>query len=392
MAEQPFSRRRALGLGFSTAGAALLAGLAGCGAPTSPPGVDSATTAEFTARLDVPAPLETRQLTVGFVPITCAAPLVNAAALGVFAQYGLDVTLRRYTGWAELWTAYVAGELDATQMLAPMPLAIHHGFASGQRDTRVPLVTNTDGNSITVSRELHGEIAGPQDFAGLRLGLPFDYSMHNLLTRDYLAGAGIDPTADVDLRIMRPADMVSALSVGEIDAFCLPDQFSQRAVAEGVGVIHTSTAEIWAGHPCCCFSVAEDFSSSHPTTYTALVSALVDAALWTDAQDNRAASAQLLSPAGRLNTPQPVLDAVLTGDYQDGTGRRRRDPDRIGFQPYPHQSFGVWILDHLQQRGLTGSARFATAQQRELAVDEVFDPDTSRPLVAALDGNIGEAA
>ncbi|WP_258934457.1 ABC transporter substrate-binding protein [Nesterenkonia pannonica] len=55
------------------------------------------------------------------MPITCASPIVNAAAMDIYAHYGLNVTLRRYTGWGELWTAFVAGELDATQLLAPMP-------------------------------------------------------------------------------------------------------------------------------------------------------------------------------------------------------------------------------------------------------------------------------
>src|SRR5699024_11564804 len=111
------------------------------------------------------------------------------------------VTLRRYTGWAELWTAFVAGELDATQFLAPMPIAIHHGFASGQRDIRLPFVTNTNRNGITVSQRLADKVNGPEDFAGLRLRLPFDYSMHNLLSRVYIVYGRLRPDSVVYLRI-----------------------------------------------------------------------------------------------------------------------------------------------------------------------------------------------
>src|SRR5699024_6632089 len=144
----------------------------------------------------------------------------------------LNVTLCRYTGWAAWWTAFVAGEVDATQFLAPMPIAIHHGFASGQRALRLLFVTHTNRPGMPVSQRPADKVNGPEDFAALRLGLPFDYSLHNLLSRDYLVSGGLDPDVDVDLRIMRPADLVSALAVDQIDAFCLPDQFNQRAVAE----------------------------------------------------------------------------------------------------------------------------------------------------------------
>lgn len=374
------TRRRLLGLGAGASAAALLAACSPSG------GVPGTAAADFEASLPAPEDLEQREITIGFVPITCSSPIVNAAALGIYEQYGLNVTLRRFTGWAELWIAYVAGELDATQFLAPMPLAIHHGFASGQRDTRLPYVTNTNGNGISVSRELHGQVQGPEDFAGLRLGLPFDYSVHNLLARDYLASGGLDPDTEVDLRIMRPADMVTALSVGQIDAFCLPDQFNQRAVAEEAGFIHTLTKDLWADHPCCSFAVAEDFAATNPNTYTALLRAIGDSALHIDDPDHRADTAALMAQPAYLGLPEPVLTAVLTGDFPDGTGQERSVPDRIGFQPYPHESYGVWMLDAMQRWGLTGDQSFSGAQEYSAAVAEVFDADSAAAVLGELGG------
>src|SRR5699024_867144 len=125
--------------------------------------------AGFQPSIEPTEDLELRGVTVRVVPNTCAAPTVNARAMNRLQTYRLSVSLRRYTGWAELWTAFVAGELDASLFLSPMPMAIHHGFASGQRDIRQPYVTNTNGNGITVSKRLAGQVNGPEDFAGLRL-------------------------------------------------------------------------------------------------------------------------------------------------------------------------------------------------------------------------------
>lgn len=381
------TRRRLLSLGAGASAAALLAACSPAGGNGAGPA-----SADFDASLPAPEDLEQRDITIGFVPITCGSPIVSAAALGVYEQYGLNVTLRRYTGWAELWIAFVAGELDATQMLAPMPLAIHHGFASGQRDIRLPYVTNINGNGISVSRSLLGQVEGPEDFAGLRLGLPFDYSVHNLLARDYLASGGLDPDDDVDLRIMRPADMVTALSVGQIDAFCLPDQFNQRAVAEEAGFIHTLTKDLWEEHPCCSFAVAEDFAAAHPNTYTALLRALGDSALWIDDPDHRVQTAEMMAQPAYLGLPEPVLTAVLTGNFPDGTGEELSIPDRIGFQPYPHESYGVWMLDAMRRWDLTGGETFGGGEGYSAAVSDVFDAESAAEVLGELGGVTEERA
>ncbi|WP_170228462.1 ABC transporter substrate-binding protein [Nesterenkonia populi] len=380
------TRRRLLSLGVGASAAALLAG---CSPDAEEPAGGGGGGAAFEPSLSAPENLEQTDITVGFVPITCASPIVNAAALDIYSHYGLNVTLRRYTGWGELWTAFVAGELDATQFLAPMPLAIHHGFASGQRNIRLPYVTNINGNGITVSQRLAGQVNGPEDFRGLRIGLPFEYSVHYLLTMDYLSSGGLDPHSDVDLRIMRPADMVTALSVDQIDAFCLPDQFNQRAVAEGVGYIHTLTKDLWEDHPCCSFAVGEDFAAANPNTYTALLRAIGDSALFIDDHDHRAQTAELMAQPAYLGLPEPVLTAVLTGNFPDGTGQEHSIPDRIGFQPYPHESYGTWILDALQRWELTGGQQFTTGAEHSAAVADVFDSASAAEVLEEL-GSVTE--
>src|SRR5699024_2339004 len=130
------SRRQLFGLGAG-ASAALLAA---CASPTAPTGQSHTT---FQPTLNAPDDLEMPDVTVGFVPITCSSPIVNAAALNIYHLYGLFVSLLLYNGWLELWSVFVAGELVSSQFLASMPIAIHYGFASGQRDIRLPFVTIT---------------------------------------------------------------------------------------------------------------------------------------------------------------------------------------------------------------------------------------------------------
>ncbi|WP_338856196.1 ABC transporter substrate-binding protein [Gordonia hongkongensis] len=375
------SRRRFVGAGAAAAGAVLLGGCA----PLGPsPGSGAGPGSTVGAAVGPLPGIEKPDLTIGFVPITCASPIINAKPLGIYAKHGLNVTLKKFSGWAEVWAAYATGDIDATHMLAPMPLAINEGLASGRMRTRLPLITNTNGQAITLHRKHFGRVRSAEDMKGFRLGIPFDYSVHNLLLRDYLAAGGVDPDTDLELRVMRPPDMVANLMTENIDGYLGPDPFNQRSVVTGSGYLFTLTRDLWNGHPCCSFGVNDEFAAENPVTYQALTRAIHDAALWSDDAHNRSAAARSMAPEQFVNQKPELLESVLTGEYSDGTGVKRRVPDRIRFEPYPHEAFGVWMLTQFQRWGLADASRWTSADQYSRTVRSVFDADASSAAFAAL--------
>lgn len=378
--QRPLSRRHLLGLGAGALGAGLLSGcMPSGGTPeTNPLGVN------FRPLLSAAGELEQRDVTVGFVPITCSSPIINASAMGVFEQYGLNVTMRRFTGWGELWIAFAAGELDATQMLIPMPLGIHHNFAAGQRDVRMPYITNVNGQAITLATRHRGRVHGPEDFKGLVLSVPFDYSGHNLLLRDYLTTGGLDPDDDVEIRVMRPSDMVAALNVGDIDGYLGPDPFNQRAVAIGAGYLHTLSKDLWDGHPCCSFAVADEFASAYPNTYTTLLRAIGDSAVWTNQPDHRSVAAETMAGRAFLSQDPAVLKAILTGEFDDGNGGQHSVQDRVAFRPFPHETYAIWALTQLQRWDLAPTEGYSTAADYQRAVGEVIDTEAATAVLSDL--------
>ena len=68
--------------------------------------------------------LEKKDLKIGFIAITCAAPLIMADPLGFYKQQGLNVTLNKTAGWALIRDKMLNHEHDASHFLAPMPLAL----------------------------------------------------------------------------------------------------------------------------------------------------------------------------------------------------------------------------------------------------------------------------
>lgn len=76
---------------------------------------------------DRPGPLEKKDLKIGFIPITCATPIIMAEPMGFYRKHGLNVQVTKASSWAMIRDLSVNGETDATHMLSPMPLAISLG-------------------------------------------------------------------------------------------------------------------------------------------------------------------------------------------------------------------------------------------------------------------------
>ena len=316
------------------------------------------------------APLEKTSLKIGFIPITCATPIIMAGPMGFYAREGLNVSLLKTAGWAVIRDKVIDREYDAAHMLSPMPITISLGLGSPALPVEVATIQNINGQAITLHIK-HKDKLDPRQWKGLKFGLPFDYSMHNLLLRYFLAEYGIDPDKDVALRIMSPPDMVANLRAGNIDGFLGPEPFNQRAVYEGIGYIHTLSRDIWDGHPCCAFGVTQGFAKTYPNTFAALFRAIASATDYAHKPGNRADIIQAIAPANYLNQPVPVLEQVMTGHFADGLGNVRNVPDRIDFDPFPWQSMAVWMLTQLKRWGyVKGEVNYQQiAEQVFLATD-----------------------
>ncbi len=294
--------------------------------------------------------LEKKDLKIGFIPITCASPLIMADPLGFYRQQGLNVQLQKTAGWALIRDKIMNREVDATHFLSPMPVAISLGLGSAAMPMNVATIQNINGQAIVLANKHKGN-RDPKNWKGFKFAIPFDYSIHNFLLRYYLAEHGINPDTDVQLRVTPPAEMVANLRAGNIDGFLGPDPFNQRAVFEEAGFIHILSREIWDGHPCCAFGVPSAFIEQNPNTFAALFRSVLTAAAMARKAENRELIAKVIAPAQYLNQPEAVLQQVLTGKFADGLGNVRNVPERADFDPVPWQSMAVWMLTQMKRWG-----------------------------------------
>ena len=313
---------------------------------------------------------EKKDLKVGFIPITCATPIIMAAPLGFYAKHGLNVEVVKTAGWAVIRDKTINKEYDAAHMLAPMPIALTLGLGAQAIPFTVPAIENINGQGIALAMK-HRDKRDPKDWKGMKFAIPFDYSMHNYLLRYYLAEHGIDPDVDVQLRSVPPPEMVANLRADNIDGFLAPDNICQRAIYDGVGFMHILSKEIWDGHPCCSFAASREFITTSPNSFAALTRAIVDATAYASKAENRKQIAEAIAPANYINAPVTVLEQALTGTYADGLGDIKTDPKRVDFDPFPWQSFAVWMLTQMKRWGqINGEVDYkAVAEQVYLATD-----------------------
>lgn len=259
-----------------------------------------------------PAKAKGQAIQVGYVPIACCSGLLAAETQGIFQASGLDIQVRKFAGWAELMTSYKTGEIDAAQMLAPMPHIL------GETPS---LQLNTGGQGLVLAPWVK-QVDQQWDLAGARLGIPFHYSMHNLLLRDYLSAQGLNPDSDVELRIMRPADMVAGIRTKIIDGYFGPEPFITRSVKDGATLAVRGT-EILDNHPCCVFVTQNPQLSD-------LVAAGVD---WAD--NNREELAKAVATPAYVNQPEELVIKALG------------DPTTLRFDTQLQPRAEEWIHEQL---------------------------------------------
>ena len=346
--------------------------------------------------------LEKTRLTLGIIPLTDCASLVIAREKGLFAKYGLDVTLSKEASWANIRDKVAFGELDGAHMLAGMPIATSIGIGAVQKPTITAFSMNLNGNAITVSEELYQRMsaADPEAMASrpisaralkkvieqdqaagrepMTFAMVFPVSTHNYEMRYWMASAGIDPDKDIRLIVIPPPQMVANLESRNIDGYCVGEPWNAHAVSAGIGRTLITNYEIWNNNPEKVFAVNKDWHDAHPNTHRALIQALIEASEWADKAENREELAHIICHPDYVNAPEEVVRMSMTGTFQYGKDESPEPmPDFNVFSRYaanyPWRSHAKWFITQMYRWG-----QIDRALDIAKAAAEIYRPDIYR--------------
>lgn len=268
----------------------------------------------------------TQHVDLGFMRLTDAAPVIVAQELGYFREAGISATLHQEVSWASVRDKLVAGALDAAPLLAPL-LGMMTLGASGVRTPLLSgLVLSRNGNAITLSSQLAGEVRSSQmdserivrAFAEqpITLGTVHAFSSHTLLLRRWLRRRGINPDKGVRFLVVPPSQMVDSLNSGLIDGFCAGEPWNTLAVLQGVGEIVAIGSQLRANAPEKVLAVTRDWHEANADLHRRLRWATLRSCVAIENGNVPGGLAEILSESSYLDLPVEIIRPALEGRIQ----------------------------------------------------------------------------
>ena len=334
--------------------------------------------------LPVNANAKDQPVKIGYLPITDAAPLLVAHSRKLYQAEGLTAEQPRlFRSWAQIVEAFLARQVNVIHVLFPTSIWIRYGR---NFPAKIVAWNHTNGSALTVLPD----IENPRELGGKTIAVPFWYSIHNLVLQQLLQRNGLKivrkakdaPIAsnEVNLVVLPPPDMVSALANKSIGGYIVAEPFNAAAENLKTGRVLRFTGDVWKNHACCVVFVHEEDIRQRKQWTQRVVNALVKAQLWS--RSNRSEVARILSKDGGKYTPHPlpVLQRALT--YYDRNFYKKdgaiENPawqvNRIDFQPYPFPSYTEELVRLLKTTQVEGNTDFLQKlQPRQVARDLVDD-------------------
>ncbi len=317
--------------------------------------------------------MTTAHLSIGFIPLVDAAPLIAAEEMGFAREEGLAFDLVRAPSWSSVRDMLAFGRVEAAHLLAPVPVAMALGIGGVASPISALLNLSVNGTVIGVGAPLAARLleAG-HDFAfddaalagaalvasaegRVRIGVPFPFSMHAELLYYWLSASGLPAPQGIEIRTVPPPLMADAIAAGDIDAFCVGEPWGSMAVEQGAAHLLLPGRSIWSFAPEKVLAVRSDWAAGEPDLTGRLMRAVWKASRWLSSGGAKTTAAEMLSRTPYLDLAPEIIDRALTGHLViSPRGESRQCPDFMIFHEgaanFPWRSQAAWIARQMAAR------------------------------------------
>src|SRR5215213_7904143 len=199
------------------------------------------------------------KIRVGYIGITCEAPIFAAVENGFFKEEGLEVELVKCE-WSKYKDVLALGGFDITHhlvmyFLKPIEQGLDVKFTGGIHTgcLRVQAGTKTDIKTV-------------QDLRGKRIGVPGMGTPPFIFANRVLGANGIDAMKEVTWRVFPAGELGLALEKGEIDAIADSEPIGTLLLADGKvqNVADQAKDAPYSDEYCCAVVVNGKYLSKNP--------------------------------------------------------------------------------------------------------------------------------
>jgi NitT/TauT family transport system substrate-binding protein len=262
----------------------------------------------------------------------------------------------RFNGWPELKETYLANDLEATFILAPLAMSL--------REQGVPIkivyLGHRDGTTMMVRKD--STILRIEDLRGRQIAVPNRFSNQRLIIYKALKERGMS-IRDVTLLEMPPPDMPAALYSRSVDAIISGEPFMAQSEMDGYGRVLFLTKDVWPEFISCVLAVPERVIRTRRTEVQRLVDGIAKSGKWLDRSLAHRMQAADFSGRQYSNQDPKLLRFVLS-----------KPPDRV---KYTNLSVVRQDFEEIEELGkeagiLTGTAHFDDYADTSFVRDETI--------------------
>ena len=254
---------------------------------------------ESTAATNNTGPMKIR---VGYIGLTCEAPIYTAVEKGFFKEENLDVTLVK-CDWANYKDVMALGGFDVTHHL------IMYFLKPIEQGLDVKFTAGIHRGCLRVQGAVGSKVQTVDDLRGKRIGVPGMGTPPFMFANRVLTAHGIDPGKEITWLVYPAGELGLALEKGDVDAIADSEPIGTMLVAGGKvqNIADQAQEAPYKDEYCCEVIVNGKFLAANPKAAAAATRALLKAAKWVEA--NPAAAAQL-SVDNKYLASNPELNTV----------------------------------------------------------------------------------
>lgn len=243
---------------------------------------------------------------VGYIGITCEAPIFTAVEKGFFKEEGLEVELVKCE-WSKYKDVLALGGYDITHhlvmyFLKPIEQGLDVKFTAGIHKGCLRVQASTKSNIQKV-----------EDLRGKKIGVPGMGTPPFIFANRVLGAHGMDAMKDVEWRVFPAGELGLALEKGEVDAVADSEPIGTMLLAQGLvrNVADQAKDAPYKDEYCCAVIANGKWLSANPKIAAAATRALLKGAKWVDANPRLAAR---LSVEKKYLASNPELNTTAIGN------------------------------------------------------------------------------
>lgn len=245
------------------------------------------------------------KIKIGYIGLTCEAPLYMAYEKGFFKEQGLDAEMVKCE-WGQFKDLVGLGTIHVVhQPIMAFLKPIEEGLD-------VKLTAGIHRGCLRVQAPLGGNIKTVQDLKGKRIGVPGMGTPPFIFANRVLGDNGLDPRNDVQWKVFPSSELGLALEKGEVDAIACSEPIGLLLLSDKKvqNIVDQTLDEPYASEYCCGVIVNGKFAETNPEATAAVTKAIMKGAKWVETNPRAAA---ILSVEKKYIASNPELNAEALG-------------------------------------------------------------------------------